>query len=229
MKNTLFSLPFDRLGAWFDILPYIVSHPALELAEAVYSLNATVYPPAEQVFSALYLTPPEKVKAVILGQDPYHGHGQANGLAFSVSPGVPFPPSLRNIFAELERDISCVPPANNGDLTAWAKQGVLLLNTSLTVEEGKPGSHAKFGWQKFTKGIITACSELPQPIVFILWGAHAQELGAAVEEGPTKKKLTAPHPSPLSAYRGFFGSKPFSKTNELLMEMGVDPIDWTLS
>lgn len=228
MKNPSLLYSFDLLGAWFDILPHTVSHPALELAEAVYSLNVTVYPPAEQVFSALQLTPPEKVKAVILGQDPYHGHGQANGLAFSVSPGVPYPPSLRNIFAELESDIGCVLPANNGDLTAWAKQGVLLLNTSLTVEEGKAGSHAKIGWQKFTKGIIDACANLPQPIVFILWGAHAQELGDAVEEGPTKKKLTAPHPSPLSAYRGFFGSKPFSKTNQLLMEMGSAPIDWTL-
>ena len=228
MKNESFLFAFDRLGAWFDILPHTITHPALELAEAVYSRKATVYPPAEQVFAALQHTPPERVKAVILGQDPYHGPGQANGLAFSVNPGVQLPPSLRNIFAELESDIGCVPPANNGDLTAWAKQGVLLLNTSLTVEEGKAGSHSKIGWQNFTKGIISACAQLPQPIVFILWGAHAQELGNAVGESASKKKLMSPHPSPLSAYRGFFGSKPFSKTNELLMEMGGEPIDWTL-
>lgn len=228
MKNDSFLFAFDRLGAWFDILPHTISHPALELAEVVYSRKATVYPPAEQVFAALQHTPPERVKAVILGQDPYHGPGQANGLAFSVNPGVQLPPSLRNIFAELESDIGCVPPANNGDLTAWAKQGVLLLNTSLTVEEGKAGSHSKIGWQNFTKGIISACAQMPQPIVFILWGAHAQELGNAVGENPTKKKLMSPHPSPLSAYRGFFGSKPFSKTNLLLMEMGAEPIDWTL-
>jgi len=228
MKHESFLFAFDRLGTWFDILPHNISHPALELAEAVYSRNTTVYPPAEKVFATLQLTPPERVKAVILGQDPYHGPGQANGLAFSVNPGVQLPPSLRNIFAELESDIGCVPPANNGDLTAWAKQGVLLLNTSLTVEEGKAGSHSKIGWQNFTKGIISACAQLPQPIVFILWGAHAQELGSAVGESPTKKKLMSPHPSPLSAYRGFFGSKPFSNANQLLMEMGGEPIDWTL-
>jgi uracil-DNA glycosylase len=163
---------------------------------------------------------------VILGQDPYHEHGQAHGLSFSVQPNVAIPPSLRNIFVERENDIGLQPPTH-GTLTPWAQQGVLLLNTSLTVREGKAGSHAKKGWEVITDQIIQTVNDNTERCVFILWGAHAQAKKKLITQGH-HAILEAPHPSPLSAYRGFFGSAPFSRTNALLQEAGRAPIDWSL-
>jgi len=186
----------------------------------------TVYPPREKVFAALEKTTPQDVRVVILGQDPYHEAGQAHGLAFSVPAGVKYPPSLRNIFTELKDDLG-LSPANQGDLSSWAEQGVLLLNAVLTVQEGKAGSHGKFGWQDFTDAVIASLSELPQPIAFVLWGAYAQKKAGIAGNSPYPRLiLQSPHPSPLSSYRGFFGSKPFSKVNEFLVSYGADPIVW---
>ena len=247
----------------------------LAAAEAA-AREETVYPPREDWFAALRLTPPERVRAVILGQDPYHGPGQAMGLAFSVGQGVKLPPSLRNIFRELEDDLGLPAPAS-GDLTPWAEQGVLLLNTVLTVAAGRAGSHSRLGWQTLTGEILAAVAALPQPIAFVLWGAPAQRayaaaVGAAIgrppeaaafemqnakckmqNEGSEKPPLLAgegnrpqgrwrgasdnrpgprlileaPHPSPLSAYRGFFGSRPFSQINAFLSANGETPIQWS--
>ncbi len=190
--------------------------------------SAVIYPATERVLFALNATPPEAVRAVILGQDPYHEPGQAMGLAFSVPRGVPLPPSLRNIYRELKNDLG-IAPAPHGDLTAWATQGVLLLNTVLTVERGKANSHSTWGWQHFTDAVVRATNSLPQPIVFLLWGAQAQKKAALLQgaAGP-RKLLCAPHPSPLSSYRGFFGSRPFSQTNAFLTAHGQPPIDWQL-
>ena len=185
-----------------------------------------IYPPADQVVSALSYFAPTDTSVVILGQDPYHQHGQAHGLSFSVRPGVAIPPSLRNIFTERENDIGLQQPMH-GTLTPWAQQGVLLLNTSLTVREGDAGSHAKMGWEAITDQIIRTVNENSQRCVFILWGAHAQTKKKLITQGH-HAILEAPHPSPLSAYRGFFGSKPFSRTNALLQEAGRAPIDWSL-
>ena len=189
--------------------------------------SAEVYPPAEETFRALALTPPAAVRAVILGQDPYHGPGQANGLAFSVRPGVPLPPSLRNIYRELRDDLGTGGPAG-GDLTPWARQGVLLLNTVLTVERGKANSHRDLGWQTFTDAVIAAVAGLPQPVAFVLWGSQAQKKAAAAAASPYPRLvLQGPHPSPLSAYRGFFGSRPFSKINDFLTARGEKPLDFS--
>ena len=185
-----------------------------------------VYPPDDQVFAALSYFSPTETSVVILGQDPYHEHGQAHGLSFSVQPNVAIPPSLRNIFAERENDIGLQPPTH-GMLTPWAQQGVLLLNTSLTVREGIAGSHAKKGWEAITDQIIRTVNDNTERCVFILWGAHAQAKKKLITQGH-HAVLEAPHPSPLSAYRGFFGSSPFSRTNELLQEAGRAPIDWSL-
>ena len=185
-----------------------------------------IYPPDDQVFSALSFVGPREISVVILGQDPYHEHGQAHGLSFSVQPKVAIPPSLRNIFVERENDIGMKPPTH-GTLTPWAQQGVLLLNTSLTVREGSAGSHAKKGWEAITDHIIRTVNENTQRCVFILWGAHAQAKKKLITQGH-HAVLEAPHPSPLSAYRGFFGSSPFSRTNALLQEAGRAPIDWSL-
>jgi len=185
-----------------------------------------IYPPQDQEFVALSFVPPTEITVVILGQDPYHEYGQAHGLSFSVKPGMKFPPSLRNIFMERENDLGLLPPAN-GTLTPWAQQGVLLLNTSLTVREGSAGSHAKKGWEAITDQIIRIVNDNTERCVFILWGAHAQAKKTLITQGH-HVILEAPHPSPLSAYRGFFGSAPFSRTNELLQEAGRAPIDWTL-
>ena len=185
-----------------------------------------IYPPADQVFSALSYFSPTNTSVVILGQDPYHEHGQAHGLSFSVQPDIAIPPSLRNIFAERENDIGLQPPTH-GTLTPWAQQGVLLLNTSLTVREGKAGSHAKKGWGAITDQIIRIVNDNSERCVFILWGAHAQTKKKLITQGH-HAVLEAPHPSPLSAYRGFFGSAPFSRTNALLQEAGRAPIDWSL-
>ena len=185
-----------------------------------------VFPNSDEIFTAFHLTPLEKVKVVILGQDPYHNVGQAHGLCFSVKPDVDIPPSLVNIYKELQDDLGCTIP-NHGHLVHWAEQGVLLLNTVLTVQAHKPMSHRGIGWEEFTDATIRAVNELEHPVVFILWGKPAQDK-AKMLDNPKHLILKAPHPSPLSAYRGFFGSKPFSQTNEFLKENGVEPIDWQI-
>ncbi|WP_334076227.1 uracil-DNA glycosylase [Paenibacillus sp. A14] len=186
----------------------------------------TVYPPKELLFSALKLTPYERTRVVILGQDPYHGPGQAHGLSFSVMPGVRIPPSLQNIYKELESDLG-IPAPNHGYLLHWAEQGVLMLNAVLTVREGQPNSHKGLGWERFTDAIMMKLNERNEPLVFILWGSYAQQKGAFIDRR-RHKVIRSPHPSPLSAHRGFLGSRPFSQTNEFLKEHGLGPIDWTL-
>lgn len=186
----------------------------------------TIYPPEENIFQALNLTKLENVKVVILGQDPYHGEGQAHGLAFSVNRDVKIPPSLVNIYKEIASDLD-VPIASHGDLTSWAKQGVLLLNNVLTVEAKKAGSHHKKGWEKFTDKIIEIINEKKENVVFILWGSPAQTKAKNVNH-QKHLVLTSVHPSPLSSYRGFFGSRPFSKANEYLTSKNIAPIDWKL-
>ena len=184
-----------------------------------------IYPPQQDVFNALKFTPLESVKVVILGQDPYHGPDQAHGLCFSVLPGVKTPPSLVNIYKELATDIDGFVIPEHGTLTGWAEQGVLLLNTVLTVEQGKAHSHAKWGWETFTDAVIDAVNRHQQGVVFLLWGSHAQKKGKHID---TSKHhvLSAPHPSPLSAHRGFLGCKHFSQTNQLLSSQNKSPINW---
>ncbi|MFD2215187.1 uracil-DNA glycosylase [Metabacillus endolithicus] len=186
----------------------------------------TIFPERENIFRALNETPYDKVKAVIIGQDPYHGEGQAQGLSFSVQPGVKLPPSLRNIYMELQDDINC-PLPENGSLVKWAKEGVLLLNTVLTVRKGEPASHAKKGWEMFTDEIIKKLDQKHQPIVFILWGKHAQQKKQLIDSSK-HFVIESAHPSPFSARKGFFGSKPFSKTNEYLRNQNIKEIDWSL-
>lgn len=186
-----------------------------------------VYPPADDIFNAFHFTPLSKVKVLILGQDPYHGEHQAHGLCFSVLPDQPeLPPSLQNIYKELQDDLGCYIP-NNGYLKKWADQGVLLLNTVLTVRAHQAGSHQGKGWEQLTDAIIQAVNEQDRPIVYLLWGKPAQSK-ISMLTNPKHLILTAPHPSPLSAYRGFFGCKHFSKTNEFLKEKGIEPIDWQI-
>ena len=187
-------------------------------------LTHQVYPPHDQVFAALHLTPYQNVKVVILGQDPYHGPGQAHGLCFSVEPPVKPPPSLVNIFKECATDVG-IPTPSHGSLQSWATQGVLLLNTTLTVRSGQAASHQKKGWEEFTDRVIQAVSNKSTPVVFILWGAAARKKEALVNLD-RHITIASPHPSPLSAHRGFFGSRPFSKTNEALKKHGHQPIDW---
>lgn len=188
--------------------------------------TSEVYPPANELFNALVRTSPEDVKVVILGQDPYHSAGQAHGLCFSVNRGTPIPPSLRNIFQELQEELG-VPAPEHGCLNAWADEGVLLLNAVLTVEEGRPGSHQGKGWEKFTDSVIQALNMAGKPLVFMLWGAQAQKKGGVIDD-QKHCVLRAPHPSPLSAYRGFFGCGHFVKANEFLVSRGQKPVDWTL-
>ena len=221
----------EELGAWQALLQEEFEKPywrtLAERVDAAYAVS-TVYPPREALFAAFRMTPPEAVRVVILGQDPYHEPGQANGLAFSVKPGVKLPPSLRNILTELQADCGVTPP-ESGDLTAWARQGVFLLNSSLSVEAGKAASHQAFGWQTFTDAAVRAVAALPQPVAFALWGGHAQKKAAIAADSPYPRLvLQAPHPSPLSAYRGFFGSRPFSKINAFLESAGSRAIDWRL-
>ena len=185
-----------------------------------------VFPPADDIFNAFHLTPLADVKAVIIGQDPYHNYNQAHGLCFSVRPSVEIPPSLLNIYKELQDDLGCYIP-NNGYLVKWAKQGVLLLNTVLTVRAHQPNSHQNIGWEEFTDAVIRIVDEQDQPIVFLLWGRPAQ-MKKQLLTNPNHLILEAPHPSPLSAYRGFFGCKHFSKTNEFLVSHGREPIDWQI-
>lgn len=185
-----------------------------------------VFPPSDDIFNAFHLTPLHEVKVVILGQDPYHNVGQAHGLCFSVKPDVDIPPSLVNIYQELHDDLGCEIP-DNGYLVKWAKQGVLMLNTVLTVRAHQANSHRGIGWEEFTDAAIRILNEQDRPIVFILWGAPAQRKKAMLNN-PKHLILEAPHPSPLSAYRGFFGSRPFSKTNDFLTANGLSPIDWQI-
>lgn len=182
-----------------------------------------VFPPVEDTFAALRLTPPDAVRVVILGQDPYHGHGQAHGLSFSVRRGTALPPSLRNIYRELHDDLG-LEPAATGDLTAWARQGVLLLNTGLTVRANAANSHAGAGWEPFTDRILRAIAVQRPGAVFILWGNAARAKRRLLEA--SSQVIESPHPSPLSAYRGFFGSRPFSRCNEALIGSNLEPIDW---
>ena len=223
-------MELTELGLWADYLaeephkPYFSS--LNHQVETAYE-TGTVYPPRAQLFTAFRLTPPEHVKVVILGQDPYHEPGQAHGLSFSVQPGVPVPKSLKNIYRELQDDLGVTPP-DHGHLTSWAEQGVLLLNAVLTVEAHRAGSHRAFGWETFTDSVIAATNRLPQPIAFVLWGNYAIKKAKLIHTEAPRLVLTGVHPSPLSAYRGFFGSKPFSKINCFLEEQGDTPIDWTL-
>ena len=214
---------------WKEFLTDVMSTDSAQELAAFISREReqfAVYPPDDQVFAALSYFSPTDTSVVILGQDPYHEHGQAHGLSFSVQPNIAIPQSLRNIFAERENDIGLKPPVH-GTLTQWAQQGVLLLNTSLTVREGVAGSHAKKGWEAITDQIIRTVNDNTERCVFILWGAHAQAKKKLITQGH-HAILEAPHPSPLSAYRGFFGSSPFSRTNALLQEAGRAPIDWNL-
>jgi uracil-DNA glycosylase len=186
-----------------------------------------IYPPGSLIFNAFNHTTFDKVKVVILGQDPYHGPGQAHGLCFSVNPGVAFPPSLRNIFKEIHNDLGIIPP-KNGNLESWAKQGVLLLNATLTVRANQAGSHQKKGWETFTDKVIQTLSDKKEGLIFLLWGNYAQAKSAIIDQSK-HHILKSVHPSPLSASRGFLGCKHFSKTNELLKQQGKDEIQWAIS
>lgn len=219
--------------SWRAALEPVLATPAARrlggFLGAQEAAGTPVFPPRGSRLRALELTPLEAVKAVILGQDPYHGPGQATGLCFAVAPGVRVPPSLANIYRELESDAGIACP-DHGDLTAWAKQGVLLLNTTLTVESGRAGSHAGQGWEAITDACIAAVAARADPTVFILWGKHAQSAVKRIDRlgrGP-HCVIESPHPSPLSAHRGFFGSRPFSRTNAFLEAHGRGAIDWTV-
>lgn len=211
-----------QVGEQFE-LPY---YRRLRAFLATEYRTGTVYPEPHDIFNALQETPFEDVNVVILGQDPYHGPGQAHGLSFSVKPGVPPPPSLANIFKELRDDMGC-PVPNHGYLAPWARQGVLLLNTVLTVRAGEPNSHKGQGWETFTDAVIARLNARGKPAAFVLWGSHAQKKGAGID-GAKHLVLRSPHPSPLSAHRGFFGSRPFSRINDWLAAQGRPPIDWSL-
>ena len=226
-------------AAWWALAGPETRTKAADLLREVSSLReagTVIYPPQECILRALSLVDPNALKVVILGQDPYHESGQANGLAFSVNPGVRLPPSLRNICKELSADIGCDIPVS-GDLTAWARQGVLLLNTVLTVEEGKANSHRDLGWQQITQSILRACGRLPQPVVFLAWGKQAVALAEDAighGTGARRKLIASTHPSPLSATRAakdlpaFIGSRPFSQANAFLASEGVQPINWAI-
>lgn len=213
-----------------SLAPFLLSPQMDNLRDFLFQekqAQKIIYPPSKQIFSALNTTPLADVKVVILGQDPYHGPNQANGLSFSVQKGIALPPSLRNIFHELHTDLD-IPAPRHGDLTKWATQGVLLLNSVLTVEAGQPTSHQKQGWEAFTDEVIDVLNEQREHVVFILWGAYAQRKGQRINRDK-HLVLTAAHPSPLAANRGgFFGCKVFSKTNQYLKQHGIEPIDWQL-
>jgi len=217
-------------SSWKEVLkkefqaPYFQQIPQHLKVER--SQGKIIYPPGSLIFNAFNTTPIDKVKVVILGQDPYHGPGQAHGLCFSVPHGTPPPPSLVNIFKELHDDIG-IPIPNHGNLTHWAEQGVFLLNASLTVRAGEPMSHSKIGWAEFTNTVIKTISSQRKNVVFLLWGKFAQEKRVLIDESK-HLVLRSVHPSPLSVHAGFFGCRHFSKTNEYLMKHGIDPIDWKL-
>lgn len=216
---------------WADILgeekkkPYFTS--ILQFLAQEQDAGKIIYPPQNELFNAFEATPYDQVKVIILGQDPYHGPGQAHGLSFSVQPGVKPPPSLKNIYQELKNDLD-IPIPNHGHLIKWANQGVLLLNTSLSVEQSTPQSHAKIGWTTFTDQVMQKLNDYPEPLVFLLWGAHAKGKGTYI----TNKNhlvLTAAHPSPFSVHQGFYGCRHFSKANDFLVAHGRKAIDWDLS
>ena len=217
--------------SWRAVLAPVLAAPAArrlgEFLSAEEAQGKAIYPPRGARLTALALTPLDKVKVVILGQDPYHGPGQAHGLAFSVQPGVRVPPSLVNIYKELAADLG-LPIPGHGNLTHWAEQGVLLLNAVLTVEDGQPASHQGKGWEAITDAVVAAVAAKDEPCVFLLWGSHAQKKALAVADLKHSRHLvlSAPHPSPLSAHRGFLGSRPFSQTNAFLAVKGRGPIDW---
>jgi uracil-DNA glycosylase len=223
----------DRIkleASWKDALRDEFDKPYMaalgEFLRQEKAAGKVVFPPGPLIFNALNSTPLDKVKVVIIGQDPYHGPGQAHGLCFSVQPGVPTPPSLQNIYKELKRDLNIEIPSH-GYLQSWAEQGVLLLNTSLTVEQARAGSHAGAGWQSFTDRVIEVVSQRQPNLVFLLWGSHAQSKERLID--PTKHLiLKSAHPSPLSAYRGFLGNGHFSRCNKFLVQHGLGPIDWSL-
>lgn len=218
------------MNRWIEIIKEEKEKPYFKNIEktiAKDSRDTQIYPPQNLVFNALTLTPFEKVKVVIIGQDPYHGPNQANGLSFSVKPGIAIPPSLRNIYKELITDIDGFSYPNNGDLTSWAEQGVLLLNTSLTVKKQSAGSHSNIGWEVFTDKLVESLNKEKEGLIFVLWGAHAQRKGVNID---TSKHfiIKSAHPSPFSAHRGFLGSKPFSKINEILKNKGLEEINWNI-
>ncbi len=217
-------------ASWKEALKDEFNQPYFEQAarhiKTEKSQGKTIYPPGPLIFNAFNTTPLDKIKVVILGQDPYHGPGQAHGLCFSVQSGVPPPPSLVNIFKELQEDTGVSIP-NHGNLTHWAQQGVFLLNASLTVRAGEPMSHSKIGWADFTDHVIKKISDKKEHVVFMLWGKFAQEKRTLIDENK-HLILKAAHPSPLSAHAGFFGCRHFSKANEWLASKGIDPVDWSL-
>lgn len=212
-----------RVGDWLlqPQMQALAAHLRQRKAEGV-----AVYPPGRQLFAAFDATPFDQVKVVILGQDPYHGPGQAHGLSFSVMPGVPVPPSLLNIYKELETDLG-LPRPDHGCLLPWARRGVLLLNAVLSVEQGRPGSHQGMGWEGFTDHVVDVLNREREGLVFLLWGSYAQKKGAVIDTG-RHRVLRAPHPSPLSAHRGFLGCRHFSQANEYLRRRGLPQMDWSL-
>lgn len=220
----------EEILTWKDLLGEEKSKPYFQKIMSFLAqqraLGKIIYPPQTDIFNALKYTPFEAVEVVIIGQDPYHGPKQAQGLSFSVKPGITPPPSLKNIFKELQNDLGFEIP-NHGCLIPWAERGVLLLNAVLTVEANKPQSHSQIGWQIFTDTLIEKLNSHPKPIVYLLWGSHAQQKEALIDSRK-HKILKAPHPSPFSVHRGFFGCKHFSKANELLKSFGRKPIDWQI-
>lgn len=225
------SHPIRLEASWKSRLGDVFKDPRMqalgEFLRAQKTAGKVIYPPGARIFAALDSTPFDRVKVVILGQDPYHGPGQAHGLCFSVPHGIPVPPSLANIYREIERDLGIAPP-RHGCLDAWAGQGVLLLNAVLTVERGQAGSHQNKGWEYFTDACIEALDREREHLVFLLWGSYAQAKGRLID-GKRHRILKAPHPSPLSAHRGFLGCGHFSSTNQYLEETGQTPIDWQLA
>lgn len=217
--------------SWSDVLASEKQEPyfrdLLSFVESQRAAGKVIYPPNSDIFNALAYTPFSQVKVVIIGQDPYHGPNQAHGLCFSVRPPTPPPPSLNNIFAELQSDVGISRPGN-GNLESWARQGVLLLNAVLTVEEGKPGSHANRGWERFTSKIIEEINTRKEHVIYLLWGSYAQKKAERVNR-ERNLVLTAPHPSPLSAHRGFLGCKHFSQVNAYLEQHHLSPIDWRIT
>ncbi|MBA3957334.1 MAG: uracil-DNA glycosylase [Parachlamydiaceae bacterium] len=223
---------FFREGSdWNDVLQDQVSLPYVaalsEFVQKERALGIPIYPSRENVFEAFNKTSFADVKVVIMGQDPYHGPNQAHGLSFSVLPGIPHPPSLRNIFKELKEDLN-LPIPRHGCLTGWAEQGVLLLNATLTVQQGEPMSHHGQGWELFTDAVMTKLSQRLDPVIFVLWGASAQKKCKNLNLAERHHVLIAPHPSPFSAHNGFFGSRPFSKINHLLKKIGKSEINWEI-
>jgi uracil-DNA glycosylase len=219
LKNWQDFIDNQKQQAYFVALNEFLTHE--------HALGKTIYPPESEIYRAFELTSLENVQVVIIGQDPYHGEGQAHGLAFSVKPGVKIPPSLVNIYKELKQDIDGFSIPSHGNLTKWAEQGVLLLNTVLTVEKSLAHSHAKSGWETFTDNVLHFLNSSEKSIIFVLWGSHAIKKGRLIK-GEQHRILSGPHPSPLSAYRGFFGCSHFSKINQLLISNGSAPINWQI-